>query len=62
MKIITMEISNEVFEEKVHKIILNRGVKVKNSIVPPTWRPRDIVIEVNKLIQEESNERNFWNK
>lgn len=55
-----MEISNEVFEEKVHEIILNRGVKVKNSIVPPTWRPRDIVIEVNKMVQKENDERNFW--
>lgn len=57
-----MEISNEVFEEKVHKIIINRGLRIKNSIVPPTWRPRDIVIEVNKMIQEENSERNFWNK
>ncbi len=57
-----MEISNEVFEEKVHKIIINRGLRIKNSIVPSTWRPRDIVIEVNKMIQEESNERNFWDK
>lgn len=55
-----MEISNEVFEEKVHEIILNRGVKVKNSIVPPTWRPRDIVIEVNQMVQKENDERNFW--
>jgi hypothetical protein len=55
-----MEISNEVFEEKVHEIIINRGVKVKNSIVPPTWRPRDIVIEVNKMVQKENDEHNFW--
>lgn len=55
-----MEISNEVFEEKVHEIILNRGVKIGNSIVPPTWRPRDIVIEVNKMVQKENDERNFW--
>jgi hypothetical protein len=55
-----MEISNEVFEEKVHEIIINRGIKVKNSIVPSTWRPHDIVVEVRKMIQEESNERNFW--
>jgi hypothetical protein len=56
-----MEISNEVFEEKVHKIIINRGLKVNKSIVPSTWRPYDIVIEVNKMIQEENNECNFWN-
>jgi hypothetical protein len=43
-----MEISNEVFEEKVHKIIINRGLRIKNSIVPSTWRPRDIVIEVDR--------------
>lgn len=55
-----MEISNEVFEEKVHEIIINRGIKVNKSIVPSTWRPRDIVIEVNKMIQEENDERVFW--
>lgn len=55
-----MEISNEVFEEKVHEIIINRGVKIKNSIVPSTWRPHDIVIEVNEMIRKENNERYFW--
>jgi hypothetical protein len=53
-----MEITNEVFEEIVHEIIKERGIKITKSIVPPTWRPHDIVIEVSKRVEEEYNK--YW--
>jgi hypothetical protein len=55
-----MEITNEVFENIVHEIIKERGIKIKNSIVPPTWRPRDMVIEVSKRVEEKERNK-FWN-
>ena len=62
VKIVNMvdTISPEVFEAAFHKIIVARGVKVKKSVVPPTWRPRDVVIEVNEFIQKEKEDLNFW--
>lgn len=46
-------IDNKVFEDKVHEILKNRGMKITTTTVPPTWRPHDMVIEVNKLIENE---------
>ena len=62
VKIVNMvdTISSEAFEAAFHKIIVARGVKVKKSVVPSTWRPRDVVIEVNEFIQKEKEDLNFW--
>jgi hypothetical protein len=54
-----MEITNKVFESIVHEIIKERGLKIKNSIVPSTWRPHDVVIEVSKRVEEKERNK-FW--
>jgi hypothetical protein len=55
-----MKIDNEVFENMVHEIIKERGIKITKSIVPSTWRPYDMVIEVSKRIDEKENNIRFW--
>jgi hypothetical protein len=53
------KISPEKFESEVHNIIKDRGIKINKSIVPETWRPRDIVVQVKERISKEE-ETNFW--
>jgi hypothetical protein len=54
------KISPEKFESEVHSIIKDRGIKINKSIVPETWRPRDIVIQVKERISKKEEETNFW--
>jgi len=48
-------IENKIFEDKVHEILKEKGLKIQTTIVPPSWRPKDMVIKVSKLIEQDKH-------
>ena len=45
------ELTNQQFEDIIHEIMLRKNIAIKKTIVPPNWRPHDVVNEVNEFIK-----------